>query len=68
MSHNTEEKTGNLHQFAEAFNGIARFKIIFPSFMFHNFTINYMWLMLFVHEPKQVLVLVQLSIGTACCM
>jgi len=68
MSHNAEVKLCNLYQFAEAFNGIASFKIFLPSFMLSNFTINVIWMMLFLHEPKQVLVLVQLNIGIACCM
>jgi len=47
----------NLYKFAEEFNGIASCKIFCPSFMIHHFTINTIWLMLFLHELKQVLVL-----------
>jgi len=43
----------------EAFNGIASGKIFCPSIMFHRFTINCIWLMLFLHELEQVLVLVK---------
>jgi len=50
MSHNAEVKLCNLYQFAEAFNGIASCKIFCPCFMFHHFTINCIWLMLFLHE------------------
>jgi len=59
MSHNAEVKLCNLYQFAEAFNGIASCKIFCPSFMFHHFTINCIWLMLFLHKLKKVLVLVK---------
>jgi len=59
MSHNAEVKLCNLYQFTEAFNGIANCKIFHRSFMFHHFTINCIWLMLFMHELKQVLVLVK---------
>jgi len=34
-------------------------KIISPSFMFHHFTINWIWLMLFLHQLKHILVLVK---------
>ena len=30
-----------------------------PSFMFHHFTINCIWLMLFLHKLKQFFVLVK---------
>ena len=53
-SHNAELKLCNLHQFAEAFNGIASCKIFRQTFMFHHFTINCIWLMPFLHELKQV--------------
>jgi len=33
----------------EAFNGIASCKIYCPSIMFHHFTINCIWLMLFLY-------------------
>jgi len=59
MSHNAEVKLCNLHQFAEAFSGIACCKIFCPSFMFHHFTIKGIWLMLVLDELKQVLVLVK---------
>jgi len=59
MSHNAELKLCNLYQLAEAFTGIASCKIFCPSFMFHHFTRNCIWLMLFLHELKQVLVLVK---------
>jgi len=55
----SEVKLCNLYQFAEAFNGIATCKIVCPFFMFHHFTINCIWLMLFLHELKQILVLVK---------
>jgi len=42
-----EVKLCNLYQFFEAFNDIARCKIFRPSLMFHHFTINCIWLMLF---------------------
>ena len=58
-SRNAEVKLCNLYQFAEAFNGIASCKIFCPSFMFPQFTINCIWLMHFLHELKQVLVLVK---------
>jgi len=41
----------------EACNGIASCKIFYQSFIFHHFTINYIWLILFLHELEQVLVL-----------
>jgi len=56
-THNAEVKLCNLYQFAEAFNGIASCKIFCPSFMFRHFAINCIWLVLFLHEFKQVLVL-----------
>jgi len=59
MSHNAAVKLCNLYQFVEAFNGIASCKIFCPSVMFHHFTINCVWLMVFLHELKQVLVLVK---------
>jgi len=59
MSHNAEINLCNLYQFSEVFNGIARCKIYCLSFMFHHFAINCIWLMLFLHELKQVLVLVK---------
>jgi len=59
MSQNAEVKLCNLYQFAEILNGIARCKIFCSSFMFHHSTINCIWLMLFLHELKQVLVLVK---------
>ena len=43
MSHNAEVKLSHL-QFAEAFNGTASCKIFCPSFIFHHFTINCIWL------------------------
>jgi len=52
MSHNAEVTLCNLHHFAEAFNGIASCKIFCPSFMFHHFTINCIWMMLFLQELK----------------
>jgi len=58
--HKAEVKLFSLYEFSEAVNGIANCKKIFcPSFMFHHFTINCIWLMLFLHELKQVLVLVK---------
>jgi len=59
MNYNAEVKLCNLYQLAEAFNGIASRKIFCPFFMFHHFTMNCIWLMLFLHELKQVLVLVK---------
>jgi len=59
MSHNAEVKQCNFYQFAEAFNGIASCKIFCPFFMFHHFRTNCIWLMLFLHELKQVFVLVK---------
>jgi len=59
MSHNAEVKLCNLYQFAETFNGIASCKMFFPSFMFHHFTINCIWLMFFLYELKHILVLVK---------
>jgi len=61
MSHNAEVNLCNLYQFAEAFNGrpTPSCKILCPSFMFNHFTINFIWLMLFSYELKQVLVLVK---------
>jgi len=47
MSHSAEINVCNLYQFAEVFNGIARCKIFCLSFMFHHFTINCIWLILF---------------------
>jgi len=38
---------------------IALCKIFCSSFMFHHFTINCIWLMLFLHELKQVLALIK---------
>jgi len=46
MIHNAEVKLCNLHQFAEAFNGIESCKIFYPSFMFHHSTKNCIWLLL----------------------
>jgi len=48
-----------IEAFNETFIGIASCKIICLSFMFQHFTINCIWLMLFLHELKQVLVLVK---------
>jgi len=59
MSHNAKVKLCNLYQFAEAFSDIASCKIFCPCFIFHHFTINCVWLMLFLHERKQVLVVVK---------
>jgi len=56
MSHNAEVKLCNLYQFAETFNDLGGCKIFFSSIMFHHFTIHCIWLMLFLHELKQVLV------------
>jgi len=43
----------------EAFNGIASCKIFCPFIMFHHFTVNCIWLMLFLHELEQVLALLK---------
>jgi len=59
MNLNAEVKVCNLCQFAEPFGVIASCKIFCPPFMFHHFTMNCIWLMLFLHELKQVLVLVK---------
>jgi len=59
MSHNAQVKLCNLYQFAEAFSGIASCKIFCLSFMLHHFRTNCIWLMLFLHELKQVLLLVK---------
>jgi len=48
MSHNAEIKLCHLYQFAEAFSGIASYKIFCPSFMLHHFTKNCIWLKLFL--------------------
>jgi len=48
MSHNAEVKLCNLHQFAEAFSGIASCKILCPFFMLHHFATNCIWVMLFL--------------------
>ena len=58
-SHNAEIKLYNLYHFTEEFKCIASYNIIFPSFVFHHLTINCIWLMLFLHERKQALVLVK---------
>jgi len=58
-SHDAKVKLCNLYQFAEAFSGIASCNIFCPSFMLHHFAINCIWLMLFLHELKHVLVLVK---------
>jgi len=58
-SHNAEVKLCNLYQFAEAFSGTESCKIFCLFFMFHHFTINCIWLMLFLHESKHVLVSVK---------
>jgi len=49
-SHNAEVKLCHFYQFAEAFSGIESYQIFCPCFMFHHFTINGIWLMLFLHE------------------
>jgi len=59
MSHNAEIKLCNIYQFAKAFSGIASYKIFCSAFMFHHFTINYIWLILYLNELTQVLVLVK---------
>jgi len=59
VPYEAEVKLCNLYQFAETFSGIANYKIFCPSFMFHHFTTNCVWLMLFLHELKHVLVLVK---------
>ena len=43
----------------EVISGIASCKIFCLSFMFHHFTMNCIWLMLFLHELKKALVLVK---------
>ena len=40
-------------------NGIASWTIFFRSFIFHHFTMNCICLMLFLHERKQILVVVK---------
>ena len=58
-SHYVQVKLSNLYQFSKRFSGIASCKILCPSFMFNNFTTNWIWLMLFLHELIHVLVLVK---------
>ena len=57
--HNADVKLSNFLSVLEALNGIASCKIFCPSFRFHHFTIHCIWLMLFLHELEQVLVLVR---------
>jgi len=57
-SHNVEVKLQSL-SVLEVFDGSASCKIFCPSFMFHHFTMNCIWFMLFLHDLKQVLVLVK---------
>jgi len=42
-----------LYHLTEAFNGIASCRIFCPFFMLHHFTMNCIWLMLFLHESLQ---------------
>jgi len=43
----------------EAFYGIASFTLFYPSIVFHHFTKNCIWLMLFLHELEQIFVWVK---------
>jgi len=59
-SHNAVVKlTAQSLSVLEVFSGIASCKIFRPSFMLNHFTLNCISLMLFLHELKQVLVLVK---------
>jgi len=49
-SHNAEAKLCHFYQFSEAFSGIESYQIFCPCIMFNHYTINGIWLMLFLHE------------------